>query len=443
MARVLLALTGYGTPHLADRLAAGTEPLLHYAGLFALRPRSADRLGALVSDWLGMHVEVVEFAGAWLPLPPDQRTRLSAHGAWCRLGVDAAAGVRAWDPQARIVLRIGPLDLKGFQRLLPDRVALHRLVSLVRAYVGFELGFAINPVLAAREVPPLRLDATVGSAAAAGLEHLGSGAGRRRHHAHGCGRRGVRGRGDRGAAGGLARQGKHGMSGWGSGYVTDITYMTGYYRQQSPSLMALACLLGGVASPTAVAGRSGELSGARLRPGTWRADPGGEQSALDGHRHRLQSRRMSRRRGPGRRRPASTTSASSKPTCRPWPRTPRRRRCPRRTSSACTACGRWVPRAVQAGIVRLLRAKVKPGGAVHVSYNALPAWGGALGMQRLVRDGGRRLATRSDRQAEEGLKLVQDLQAADALQLKRSPMAIVADRAHRHHAGVLTWRTST
>lgn len=159
VSQLLLALTGYGTPHLADRLAAGTEPLLHYAGLFALRPRSADRLAALVSDWLGMPVEVVEFAGAWLPLPPDQRTRLAANGAWCRLGVDAAAGVRAWDPQARIILRIGPLDLSGFQRLLPDRPALRRLVSLVRAYLGFELGFAINPVLAAQEVPALRLTA--------------------------------------------------------------------------------------------------------------------------------------------------------------------------------------------------------------------------------------------------------------------------------------------
>jgi type VI secretion system protein ImpH len=157
--RVLLALTGYGTAHLTPRLAAGSEPLLHYAGLFALRPRSADRLGALISDWLGMEVEVVEFAGAWLPLPPDQRTRLSVNGAWCRLSVDAAAGVRAWDPQARVILRVGPLDLQGFQRLLPNRVALHRLVSLVRAYVGFELGFAINPVLAARQVPPLRLNA--------------------------------------------------------------------------------------------------------------------------------------------------------------------------------------------------------------------------------------------------------------------------------------------
>ena len=39
------------------------------------------------------------------------------------------------------------------------------------------------------------------------------------------------------------------MSGWGGGYVTDITYMTGYYRHQSPAMMTLACLLGGVASP--------------------------------------------------------------------------------------------------------------------------------------------------------------------------------------------------
>lgn len=154
----LLALTGYGTPHLAPRLLSGTDPILHYAGLFALRPRSADRLGAMLSDWLGMQVEVVEFAGAWLNMPPDQRTRIGANGMFHRLAADAAIGIRAWDPQARLVLRIGPLDRAGFSRLLPDRMALHRLVSLVRAYLGYELGFAVNPVLAAREIPPLKLD---------------------------------------------------------------------------------------------------------------------------------------------------------------------------------------------------------------------------------------------------------------------------------------------
>ena len=38
------------------------------------------------------------------------------------------------------------------------------------------------------------------------------------------------------------------MSGWGGGYVTDVTYMTGYYRHQSPALMTLACLMGNVAA---------------------------------------------------------------------------------------------------------------------------------------------------------------------------------------------------
>jgi type VI secretion system protein ImpH len=159
----LLAFTGYATPHLVPRVKIGADPLLHYAGLFASRPRSAEKLAALVSDWLGRKVEVMQFAGAWLELPPDQRSSLARGrhpGRWNRLGVDAAAGVRAWDPQARIVLRVGSLDLKTFATLLPDRPGLQRLVALVRAFLGFETAFAVNPVLAGPEVPALLLDAT-------------------------------------------------------------------------------------------------------------------------------------------------------------------------------------------------------------------------------------------------------------------------------------------
>jgi type VI secretion system protein ImpH len=159
--QALLALTGYATPHLAPRLAVGVEPLLHYSGFFSGHPRSADRLAALTSDWLGRKVEIVQFVGAWLPLSPDQRSRFSLGrhpGAWNRLGIDAAAGVRAWDPQARIILRIGPLDRASFAALMPDHPGLQRLVSLVRAYLGFETGFAVNPVLSGSEIPPLLLD---------------------------------------------------------------------------------------------------------------------------------------------------------------------------------------------------------------------------------------------------------------------------------------------
>lgn len=163
VAEALLAFTGFATPHLVPRLAVGPEPLLHYSGFFAGRPRSAERLAALVSDWLGRKVEIVQFAGAWLPLPQDQQTAMPQGrwpGAWNRLGVDAVIGVRAWDPQARLILRIGPLDYRSFAALLPDHTGLQRLVSLVRAFLGYETGFAVNPVLMGSEVPPLQLDPT-------------------------------------------------------------------------------------------------------------------------------------------------------------------------------------------------------------------------------------------------------------------------------------------
>jgi type VI secretion system protein ImpH len=162
IAAVLLALTGFATPGLAERLDCGTEPLLHYAGFFAARPRSADRLAALASDWLGRPVAVQQFVGAWLAIPPDQRTKLAqgfTPGAFCRLGEDAAIGIRSWDVHARIVLRVGPLERDSFERLLPDGDVLGKFVALVRAYLGFETGFAVNLVVAPQSVPPCQLGA--------------------------------------------------------------------------------------------------------------------------------------------------------------------------------------------------------------------------------------------------------------------------------------------
>ncbi|OYV60931.1 MAG: hypothetical protein B7X01_02390, partial [Acidiphilium sp. 21-62-4] len=94
---VLLALAGHGTSHMVDRLSVGPEALQHYAGFFAARPRSADRLAALASDWLGRPVELHEFIGVWLPISPDQRSKMPngrLAGRFNQLGLDVAAGAR-------------------------------------------------------------------------------------------------------------------------------------------------------------------------------------------------------------------------------------------------------------------------------------------------------------------------------------------------------------
>jgi type VI secretion system protein ImpH len=157
MRGALLAFTGYAMPGAVDRLAMGSDPLLYYAGAFAAWPRSADQLAAILSDWLGQTVEVEQFAGAWLSLGPEEQSALPSSdrsGQFHQLGVDTAAGARAWDIQSRIMLRIGPLSLAAFTALLPGGVMLKRLVALTRAYLGDQIGFAVNPVLAADAVPP-------------------------------------------------------------------------------------------------------------------------------------------------------------------------------------------------------------------------------------------------------------------------------------------------
>jgi type VI secretion system protein ImpH len=157
----LLALTGYGTAHLAERLAAGGPDLLrHYSGFFAARPRSTDRLQSMVSDYLGRKVEIIEFAGAWLDVPPDSQSRMPkgrVAGSFNALGVNCAIGTRAWDQQARFIVKVGPLKRAEFEALLPDRPGLRELVSLIRAYVGWESDFAVNLLLAASEIPSLQM----------------------------------------------------------------------------------------------------------------------------------------------------------------------------------------------------------------------------------------------------------------------------------------------
>ncbi len=210
------------------------------------------------------------------------------------------------------------------------------------------------------------------------------------------------------------------MSGWGSGYVTDITYMTGYYRQQSPSVMALACLLGGVASP--LPGPDDPVSYLELGCGQGfgaliqaASNPHWTVTAIDFNpAHVAAARAWAAQAGIDNIRflEADLSTLAEDPAAA---------QVPEADFVSMHGVWSWVPPVVQSGIVRLLRGTVKPGGAVHVSYNALPAWGGALGMQRVLRDCGKRLGSRSDRQAAEGLKLVQALRQADALQIVRQP----------------------
>ncbi|TCH99469.1 type VI secretion system baseplate subunit TssG [Roseococcus sp. SYP-B2431] len=152
--RALDAAIGMGTPGLSGRLAVPAESLRYHAGHLAARTRSAERLRAMLAEEAGAEVEIVEFAGGWLRLPVTEQSRVGVvHG---RLGVDAAVGAQVWDPQARFIIRLGPLDAESFARLLPGQPLFEQICGLTRLFVGPEQDFVLNPILAADAVPATR-----------------------------------------------------------------------------------------------------------------------------------------------------------------------------------------------------------------------------------------------------------------------------------------------
>jgi type VI secretion system protein ImpH len=134
--------------------------LLRYAGLFVQRPRNATNLRLLLADYFRLPAAVDQFRGQWLVIPDADKPVLGVRGG---LGVDTVVGDRVWDVQSRFRLVLGPLSYPQFTDLLPDRApvperkSLFVVSQLTRTFVGPELDFEVQLVLAAGEVPQAEL----------------------------------------------------------------------------------------------------------------------------------------------------------------------------------------------------------------------------------------------------------------------------------------------
>ncbi len=209
---------------------------------------------------------------------------------------------------------------------------------------------------------------------------------------------------------------------WTGGYVADVAYIEGFYVQQAPVRMALACLLGNVAVDLAEPDDEAcylELGcgcglGALLIAAS---NPGWNVTAIDYNpAHIAIGEGIARAARIGNIRfleadlsqLAGSAMAASIPPAH---------------YVSMHGLWSWVSNDVRAGIVRLLAEKTRAGGAVHVSYNAMPAWQGGIGLQRLIYEAGIRSGGRSDHGAEAGLALAREIKTAGGKYLAESPLA--------------------
>lgn len=209
------------------------------------------------------------------------------------------------------------------------------------------------------------------------------------------------------------------MSDWGKGYVTDIDYMPGWYPQQSPMQLALTCLLLGVACDLPADDEDihylelgcglgyGAMVVAASNP-SWRV------TAIDFNpAHIAQARSVAREAG-------LTNIVFLEADLSTLIDEEDGKRLPQADFVSMHGVWSWVSPAVRAGIVRLLRAKVVAGGVIHISYNALPGWQSAIGMQRLLLMAGAHGTGTTDHRATAGIDLMHRLLEAEAVHLHGS-----------------------
>jgi SAM-dependent methyltransferase len=206
---------------------------------------------------------------------------------------------------------------------------------------------------------------------------------------------------------------------WGGGYVTDIPYLPGYYRHQSPLHLNIACLMGGVAGISVTAETPlryielgcGHGFGALMLAG---CNPAWEVIGIDFNPAHIAAARSL----------AATAGIANahfiEADLSEFAASPALHELPEADVVTMHGLWSWVADPVRDGIVHLLADKLRPGGIAYLSYNALPAWQGALGMQRLLLEAGHRANGRSDRQVAAGWEMVQSLSKAGAPHLRES-----------------------
>lgn len=163
----LLDIAGLGTTKLRHRVAVPDSVLGYYAGLLAPQARPADGLARIIGDYFDVPATVEQFVGEWRHVDGRGQCTLGTDDMPAQLGL-GVVGDEAWDPQARVRLRLGPLTRAQFDSFLPGGPAHESLRALARLYADDQVGVEAQLVLDRGAVAPCILGFPLGGSGACG-----------------------------------------------------------------------------------------------------------------------------------------------------------------------------------------------------------------------------------------------------------------------------------
>lgn len=207
------------------------------------------------------------------------------------------------------------------------------------------------------------------------------------------------------------------MSTWSDGYVSDLTYTTGFYREISPAWLSLATILLGQRAP------------AIDQPFRWcelgcgqgfsalsfaAAYPQGAFYAFDFNpAHIDNARSLAQRAGI-----ANATFAEA--SFEDLANAPRNT-WPQMDYIVLHGIWSWVSSTQRAHLLRFIRDHLAPGGIVYISYNSLTGWASMVPMQRLMRLWGEVHPALPEEAPASAVALLKEIAAADSHFLANNP----------------------
>lgn len=174
----IFSMFGMGMPSMMERDGVADIAKAWYSGQLACQTRHAEGLESIVGDYFRVPCRIVQFIGQWMDLPKDCLLKVGESRRTGLLGQTTIIGSRMWECQQRFRIRLGPLSLTQYQRLLPSApayekqrpaaagagepvivggVSLKRLRAWVDLYVGQERSWEVQLVLKKEEVPSPKL----------------------------------------------------------------------------------------------------------------------------------------------------------------------------------------------------------------------------------------------------------------------------------------------
>lgn len=144
---------GIGMEAMLDRDCVPDWAKLYFSGRLACQTRNAEGLEAILGAFFEIKTEIETFAGRWLNLPDDCVCRLGESPDSGSLGLNSIVGSRVWDCQLSFRIRLGPMKLSDYERMLPSGDAFQRLKYWVLNYAGEHYFWDVQMLLEAAEVP--------------------------------------------------------------------------------------------------------------------------------------------------------------------------------------------------------------------------------------------------------------------------------------------------